>query len=73
MIRSSAAGLLVLAFLAAPAASADPQDLEPNCSSGQEPATGACTQQPGGVYTNDAPGADPLVPMGVSPDSVPAV
>lgn len=64
---------LAVALLAAPAASADPEDLEPYCTAGQEPTTGECQQQQGEVYVDDAPGADPLVPVGVDPESVPAV
>ena len=73
MIRYWAAALLAVALLAAPCAAADPQDLEPYCTSGQEPTTGECLPNPGGVYTNEAPGAGPLVPSGLDPASVPAI
>jgi len=73
VIRHSAAVALVAALLAAPTASADPDDIEPYCTGGQEPTTGECQQLQGEVYTDDAPGADPLVPLGVDPESVPAV
>lgn len=65
--------VLTAALLAAPTAVADPEDLEPYCTGGQEPTTGECQQGQGEVYTDDAPGADPLVPLGVDPESVPAV
>ena len=73
VIRISVAGVLAVAMLTAPAAGADPADLEPYCTGGQEPTTGECLPQPGGVYTDNAPGADPNVPLGVDPESVPAV
>ena len=77
MIRLSTAGLLALALLAVPTlgptAAADPQDLEPYCTSGQVPTTGECQPQPGEVYTDNAPGADPQLPLGLDPGSVPAV
>ena len=73
MIRLSAAGVLAVALLVAPSAGADPQDLEPYCTAGQVPATGECKPQPGDVYTDDAPGADPNLTLGLDPGSVPAV
>lgn len=73
MIRVSLAGFFAAALLAAPTAAADPQDLEPYCTAGQVPATGQCKPLPGDVYTDDAPGADPQLPLGLDPGSVPAV
>ncbi len=67
------AGLLAVAFLTAPIAGADPQDLEPYCTGGQEPTTGECQAPPGDVYIDDAPGPDPHVPVGLDPETVPAV
>ena len=77
MIRLSVAGFFAGVFLAVPAlgptAAADPQDLEPYCTAGQVPTTGQCKPLPGDVYTDNAPGADPQLPMGLDPGSVPAV
>ncbi len=73
MIRRCAAGLFAVALLTAPTAGADPEDLEPYCTGGQVPTTGECMPQPGDVYTDDAPGGNPNVPVGVDPESVPAV
>jgi hypothetical protein len=73
VIRLSVAGLLAVAFLTAPIAGADPQDLEPYCTGGQEPTTGECQAPPGDVYIDDAPGPDPHVPVGLDPETVPAV
>ena len=77
MIRLSRAGFFAVALLAVPTlgptAAADPQDLVPYCTGGQVPTTGECKQAPGGVYTDNAPGADPQLPMGLDPGSVPAV
>lgn len=67
------AGLLAVASLTAPIAGADPQDLEPYCTGGQEPTTGECQAPPGDVYIDDAPGPDPHVPVGLDPETVPAV
>lgn len=68
-----AALLMGAALLGAPGAGADPQDLEPYCSSGQVPTTGQCKPQPGQTQVNEAPGANPDVPVGLDPESVPAV
>ena len=65
--------VLVAALLFAPNAVADPEDLEPYCTSGQVPETGSCLIQPERVYTDDAPGAGPEIPMGLNPLTVPAV
>jgi hypothetical protein len=74
MRATTAVGLLVAAALAAAApAGADPDDLTPYYSSGQVPTAGECKPQPGAVYTDDAPGADPGVPVGLDPGTVPAV
>ena len=60
-------------FVQAPNAAADPEDLEPYCSAGQIPTTGECLPVPGRAYTNDAPGADPDVALGLDPESVPVI
>jgi hypothetical protein len=74
MTRLSIAGLLMLAALMGAAnAAADPEDLEPYCTGGQVPETGECLLQPQSVYIDDAPGADPEMPTGLDPESVPAV
>jgi len=65
--------LAVAVFAGAPLAGADPEILEPYCTSGQEPETDACKTAPGEVYVNDAPGADPDVPVGLDPETVPDV
>lgn len=63
---------LLAALLVAPPAGADPEDLLPNCSSGQVPQAGAC-KAPSGAGHADAPGANPGVPLGLNPESVPAI
>lgn len=72
-----AVALAVLAVVAAcagsPAAAADPEILEPYCTSGQVPTTDACKPAPDEVYVNNAPGADPDVPLGLDPETVPDV
>jgi hypothetical protein len=74
MTRLSIAGLLMFAALVgAPHAAADPEDLEPYCTGGQVPETGECLLQPQSVYIDDAPGANPEMPLGLDPESVPAV
>jgi len=54
-------------------AAADPTDLEPYCTGGQMPAAGECLLQPQSVYIDDAPGANPQIPTGLDPGSVPDV
>ena len=56
-----------------PPASADPEDLEPYCDGGQTPTTGECLPRPDSVDIEDAPGADPTVPLGVDPETAPAI
>jgi hypothetical protein len=74
MMRLSLAGVLaVAALLSAPMATADPADLEPYCTGGQMPATGECLLQPQSIYIDDAPGANPQMPVGLDPGSVPDV
>jgi len=74
MTRLSIAGLLMFAaMLSAPDAAADPEDWEPYCTGGQVPETGECLLQPQSVYIDDAPGANPEMPLGVDPESVPVV
>ena len=74
MTRRTLAGLLtVAALVSAPNAAADPEDWEPYCTGGQVPDTGECLLQPQSVYIDDAPGANPEMPVGLDPESVPAV
>jgi hypothetical protein len=69
-----AAGLLtVAAVLGAPQASADPQDLVPYCSGDQTPMDSNCRPSAYQVFHDDAPGANPDVPIGLDPGSEPAV
>ena len=73
MIRLAVCALVGTALLLPPQAGADPDILTPNCTSGQVPETGECKPAPDDVRVDDAPGANPGVPLGVDPDSVPAV
>jgi len=74
MTRLTLAGLLVVAALVSgPDAAADPEDLEPYCTGGQVAETGECLPPPESVYIDDAPGANPEMPMGLDPETVPAV
>ena len=70
-----AAGLLtVAAVLSAPQASADPQDLVPNCSGDQTPMDSNCQYAPDQRGVMDgAPGANPGTPVGLTPLDEPAV
>lgn len=75
MVKVAASAILVgvTVFVGSPAAGADPEILEPYCTSGQVPTTDACKPAPGEVYVNNAPGADPDVPLGLDPETVPDV
>ena len=61
------------ALVAAPIAAADPNDWVPYCTAGQIPDPGECLPAPNSVYIDDAPGANPEIPLGVNPESVPAI
>jgi hypothetical protein len=61
------------ALIAAPHAAADPQDLVPYCSGDQTPMDDNCRPMSHQVFTHDAPGADPDVPLGVTPGEDPVV
>lgn len=65
----TAATLLGLSLLAAAPAAADPNDLVPYCTSGQVPTNGECKPQPDGPMVDNAPGANPGLPMGIDPAS----
>jgi hypothetical protein len=71
--RLSAACLLVFAaFAAAPHAVADPADLVPYCSGDETPIDDNCRAPAYQYYTHDTPGANPELPDGVDPGTIPA-
>jgi hypothetical protein len=72
MIRFVTAAVFAAAVAGAPAATADPSNLVPACS-GQVAETGQCTQNPMEGFFGDASGANPNVPLGLTPQNVPAV
>ncbi|HEY6649524.1 MAG TPA: hypothetical protein VI217_20775 [Mycobacterium sp.] len=68
MTRLLAACLMAAAtVLAAPHAVADPQDLVPYCSGDQTPMDDNCRPMAHQIFTHDAPGANPDVPLGTNP------
>jgi hypothetical protein len=68
MTRIFAACLVAAAVLAgAPPAAADPDQLVPYCSGDQTPMDSNCRPMPHQVFTEDAPGANPDVPLGTNP------
>lgn len=72
MTRAFAACLLAAAsLLVAPLAGADPADLVPYCSADQTPVDSNCQPTPHQVFTDDAPGANPEVPLGTNPGFAP--
>lgn len=84
MIKALAITLLIVSFLTAPAAAADPQDLVPSCSAGQAPQPGACAASPEEEVVEEAksagfeivgffPGANPGTPPGPLPFDFPVV
>lgn len=74
-----AVSLSALALAGAPAASADPQDLEPECTSGQIAQAGECTTEViGRVGGRNIPlgnfaGANPNIPPGLTPTNLPVL
>jgi hypothetical protein len=69
MTRAFAACLLAAAaLLVAPHAGADPQQLVPYCSGDQTPMDNNCQPMAHQVFTHDAPGANPDVPLGTDPE-----
>ncbi len=72
MIRFVAAGIFAAAVLTAPAAGADPQILVPGCD-GQVAQSGACTANPLEGFFGDALGANPNIPLGLTPLNQPVV
>lgn len=55
----------------APHASADPRDWVPWCSGDQTPAYSNCRAALENVFSGNAPGANPGVPLGVNPGLAP--
>jgi hypothetical protein len=75
MRRIVAACLMAAAALVggAPIAAADPADLVPYCSGDQTPMDNNCREMAHQVFTHDAPGADPDMPLGITPGEEPVV
>ena len=74
MIRFAAAAVLAAAVATAPAATADPSILVPDCTSGQVAQAGACiANNPFEGFFGDAPGANPNVPAGLTPQNQPVL
>jgi hypothetical protein len=72
MTRIFVAGLVtVAALIGAPPAGADPDQLVPYCSGDQTPMDASCRPMPHQVFTDDAPGANPDVPLGTNPGEQP--
>jgi len=78
MIRFAAAAVLAAAIVSAPAAAADPSILVPDCT-GQVAQAGACNAIPAEAvdplegFFGDAPGGNPNVPAGLTPQNQPVV
>lgn len=67
------AALAGATLVGAPIATADPNDWVPFCTAGQIPEPGECLPAPNSVYIDDAPGANPDIPLGLNPELVPAI
>ena len=66
--------LMAAAVFGSPVAGADPEIHVPYCSGDQTPTNSNCQYPPGGQgYMDSAPGANPDVPLGLTPGSEPAV
>ncbi len=74
-----ALALLGVSLTGAPMAAADPEILEPECSSGQIAQAGACVPEPIGriggrpIPLGNFPGANPNLPPGLTPTYLPVV
>ncbi len=73
-----AVAFVAISLASAPAAVADPTNLEPECSTGQVSQTGECTTETiigrvGGrtVPLGNFPGANPNLPPGLTPANLP--
>lgn len=71
MIRLAAA-LAMASIVCAPVAAADPEDLLPVCS-GQVAEPGECRPNPLEGFFGDALGANPNIPLGLTPLNQPVV
>ena len=60
------------AITCAPQAVADPRDWVPWCSGNETPMDTYCRADPTQVFNDNAPGANPDVPLGVNPGVDPA-
>jgi hypothetical protein len=59
------------ALIGAPHAAADPDQLVPYCTGDQTPMDSSCRPMPQQVFTDNAPGANPDVPLGTNPGEQP--
>ena len=75
MTRIFAACLMAAAAVARrrSACAADPADLVPYCSGDQTPMDNNCREMAHQVFTHDAAGANPDVPLGINPGEEPVV
>lgn len=76
MTKMLSAGLLMVAALVGAAqAGADPEIHVPYCSGDQTPTNSNCQYKPADDqgYMDSAPGANPDVPLGLTPGTEPAV
>ena len=70
----AAAVMAASAVIGAPQANADPEILVPYCSGDQTPMNSDCQYAPDDQgYMDNAPGANPDVPLGLTPGVEPAV
>jgi hypothetical protein len=73
MIRLLTVSLVAVAVLTAPVAVADPNNLVPECGSGQVPEAGQCNANPQDGTFGDAPGGNPNTQTGLTPQLQPVV
>jgi predicted component of type VI protein secretion system len=69
--RVAACLVTAAALVAAPQAVADPDQLVSYCSGDQTPMDTSCRPMPHQVFTEDALGANPNVPLGTNPGEQP--